>query len=107
MDAQLNGTLGGASGSERNGPQLPHGGGNAKMKIVYTVVERQGKSFWTRVGGGFFNRDGSINVKLDAIPVSGTLQLRDWSPRDAGERHDTDVKPSDFAFGPPATDIPF
>ena len=49
-----------------------------QMKIVYTVVEgRDGKSFWTRVGVAFVNRDGSWNLKLDAIPTNGTLQVRD------------------------------
>jgi len=53
------------------------------MKAVYTVVERgQGKSFWVRVGVGFTNRDGSLNLRLDAIPVNGTLQVRDWDPYD-------------------------
>jgi hypothetical protein len=57
------------------------------MKIVYTVVERgPGKSFWTRVGVGFVNRDGSMNLKLDAIPVNGTLQVRDWEERDGVRR---------------------
>jgi hypothetical protein len=51
------------------------------LKIVYTVVERgPGKSFWTRVGIGTVNRDGSLNLRLDAIPVNGTLQVRDWEP---------------------------
>jgi hypothetical protein len=50
------------------------------MKSVWTVVERgqQGKSFWTRVGVGFVNRDGSITVKLDAIPCNGQLHVREW-----------------------------
>jgi|HubBroStandDraft_1064217.scaffolds.fasta_scaffold126420_2 hypothetical protein len=53
------------------------------MKIVYTIVDRSpGKSFWTRVGVGFVNRDGSINLRLDAIPISGTLNVRDWEERD-------------------------
>jgi hypothetical protein len=53
------------------------------MKAVFTVVERgQGKSFWIRIGVGFTNRDGSLNLKLDALPVSGTLQVRDWEPND-------------------------
>ena len=55
------------------------------MKFVYTVVEREGaqggkdekKSFWIRIGVAFVNRDGSMNVKLDALPVNGTLQIRD------------------------------
>jgi len=52
---------------------------NKTMKVVWTVVERgQGKSFWTRVGVGFVNRDGSITLRLDAIPMSGTLQVREW-----------------------------
>jgi hypothetical protein len=53
-----------------------------QMKTVYTVVDRGGKSFWVRVGVGFTNRDGSLNLRLDAIPVNGTLQVRDWEPHD-------------------------
>ncbi|HXN31039.1 MAG TPA: hypothetical protein VN894_04225 [Polyangiaceae bacterium] len=49
------------------------------MKVVWTVVDRgQGKSYWTRVGVGFVNRDGSITLRLDAIPINGTLQVREW-----------------------------
>jgi hypothetical protein len=29
---------------------------------------------------GFVNRDGSISLRLDCIPISGTLQVRDWEP---------------------------
>lgn len=54
-----------------------------KVKVVYTVVERgEGKSFWVRVGVGSTNRDGSLNLRLDAIPVNGLLQVRDWEPND-------------------------
>jgi hypothetical protein len=55
---------------------------NKSMKIVYTVSERDNKSYWTRIGVAFTNRDGSINMKLDAVPLVGTLQLRDPEPRD-------------------------
>ena len=56
-----------------------------KVKIAYTVVEREkdGRRFWVRVGAAFVNRDGSLNVRLDAMPVNGTLQIRDYQPRDA------------------------
>jgi hypothetical protein len=50
------------------------------MKSVYTVVDRGGKSFWVRIGVGFTNRDSSLNLRLDAIPVNGTIQVRDWEP---------------------------
>ena len=62
-----------------------------EMKLVYTVVEgRDGKSFWTRVGVAFVNRDGSWNLKLDAIPTNGTLQVRD---REFEERKDDAATP--------------
>ncbi len=62
---------------------------NVKMKVVYTIVETKGgKSFWMKVGIGFINHDGSINLKLDALPVNGNLQVRDYEPRD-DRRSDT------------------
>jgi hypothetical protein len=54
------------------------GSARADMKTVYAITERGGRSFWTKVGVGFTNRDGSINLKLDAIPVSGQLQVREY-----------------------------
>lgn len=58
----------------------------SKMKIVYVITERGNKSFWNRIGAAFLNADGSINVKLDAVPVSGELQIRDYVARE--ERDD-------------------
>jgi hypothetical protein len=55
---------------------------NGKMKIVYVISQRNGKSYWNRVGVAFVNSDGSINVKLEAMPVSGELQIRDYSARE-------------------------
>jgi len=60
----------------------------AKQRFeVHTIVKRDGqngeqKSFWVRVGSAFTNKDGSINVFLDALPVNGQLQLRVPQPRD-------------------------
>jgi hypothetical protein len=56
----------------------------SKMKIVYVISERNGKSYWNRVGVAFVNNDGSINVKLDAMPVSGELQIRDYVAKEDG-----------------------
>lgn len=55
---------------------------NAKMKIAYVITERNGRSYWNRVGVGFVNSDGSINLRLEAVPVSGELQIRDHVPRE-------------------------
>ncbi len=57
-----------------------------KIKAVFTVTERGGKSYWTRVGVGFMNSDGSLTLRLDAIPVNGQLQVRDHEPYDARRR---------------------
>jgi hypothetical protein len=58
--------------------------GNGKARLIaYTVVEwGEGKSYWLRVGNAFENRDGSLNVYLDAIPVNGRLQIRQYAPDD-------------------------
>jgi hypothetical protein len=56
----------------------------SKMKIVYVICERNGKSYWNRIGAAFVNNDGSINVKLDAVPISGELQIRDYVAKEDG-----------------------
>jgi hypothetical protein len=53
-----------------------------KFKVCYVITERGDKSFWNRIGVAFTNKDGSINVKLDALPTGGTLQIRDYEPRE-------------------------
>ena len=53
-----------------------------RMKIAYVITQRKDKNFWNRVGVAFVNNDGSINVKLEAVPVSGEIQIRDYQPRD-------------------------
>jgi hypothetical protein len=69
------------------------------MKAVWTMVERataggSPKTYWTRVGVGFVNRDGSINLRLDAIPINGTLQVREWEPYERrSEAADASARP--------------
>ena len=46
-------------------------------KVVYNVVERTGRKFWLRLWLAFVNRDGSLNVRLDAVPLTGQLHIRD------------------------------
>jgi len=52
------------------------------FKVAYVITERDDKKYWNRIGVAFTNKDGSINVKLDALPTGGTLQLRAFEPRD-------------------------
>jgi hypothetical protein len=50
------------------------------MKQLVAVVTRNDKSYWTRIGVGFENSDGSWNLRFDLIPTDGstTIQLRDF-----------------------------
>ncbi len=66
-----------------------------KMKVAYVITERNDKTYWNRIGVAFSNRDGSINVKLDAVPISGTLQIRDYEPRDESLRSPAAQSPVD------------
>ena len=47
------------------------------------VVRKEGEGSWVEVGSAWINADESINVYLDAIPVSGRLQIRDPRARNA------------------------
>lgn len=48
---------------------------------AFNIIEgNDGRSRWIKIGTAFVNRDGSINVKLDCIPVNGEIQLRATRP---------------------------
>ncbi|MFT3694517.1 MAG: hypothetical protein QM831_15320 [Kofleriaceae bacterium] len=58
-----------------------------KMYKVLAAVERNGQTFWSRMGVGFPNRDESINMLLDFLPVATKdgqvkLQLRELTDED-------------------------
>ena len=53
---------------------------------VYTIVEREGqKDYWQRIGAGWENRDGSFNLALNALPLSGRLNVRPADDRPTGD----------------------
>lgn len=61
--------------------------GEVKRRAVFVITEREvaggeRKTFWTRIGAAFDNRDGSVTLMLEAFPVSGKMQIRD-DDRDA------------------------
>ncbi len=49
-----------------------------KLKAVYTIVEGEklDRPLFRRIGTGFVNRDASLSIVLDALPVSGRLHVR-------------------------------
>lgn len=60
-------------------------------KAVYTIADRgNGRKHWVRIGTAFVNRDGSLNVRLDAVPINGQLHIRDATPRELPAGRDLD-----------------
>ncbi|HET9955613.1 MAG TPA: hypothetical protein VFQ61_13960 [Polyangiaceae bacterium] len=55
---------------------------NSRLKIAYVIAQRGGRNYWNRVGVAFLNNDGSLNVKLEAVPVNGEVHIRDYVPRE-------------------------
>ncbi|MEW6440242.1 MAG: hypothetical protein AB1640_04830 [bacterium] len=53
------------------------------MKDVFTIIEKEGwdKGIWRKVGSAFENRDGSLTIFLDALPVNGRLHVRERKPK--------------------------
>ncbi len=66
----------------------------AKLKIAYHIRKEEGqdKAFFNRVGKAFLNKDGSLNLILEYIPMpvvnrNGTVEqvtinIRDYEPRE-------------------------
>ena len=61
---------------------------NKESKAVFTVTEtKDKKSIWNRVGTAFVNRDGSLNVLLNNLPLDGKLHIRDSKFPDKSNGH--------------------
>lgn len=54
---------------------------------AYTIVETNGDAddYWQRVGSAWINKDGSINISLNALPLNGKLHIREPKPSDDSE----------------------
>ena len=46
-------------------------------------VAKSDKPFWDRIGVAFRNRDGSLNVQLNSLPLDGKLHIRESKPAPA------------------------
>ncbi len=67
--------------------------GGAPTHVIWHIRDREGKkAFWTEIGVGFTNRDGSIALKINLMPMDGgmilvkPLEPRDWRERDESDR---------------------
>lgn len=54
------------------------GGSGKKPLAVYSIIERKEKKHWIKIGAAFPNRDGSVTLYLDALPLgTNCLQIRE------------------------------
>ena len=80
-------------------------------KVICPIERKDGGTYWMRLGNGHTNKDNSINLYLDAMPVNGKLQLRELTEEELRER---EQKRSTYASrgesaapSPAAGQIPF
>lgn len=76
------------------------------FKVISPIEKKDGGTYWMRVGTGYPNKDQSINLYLDALPLNHKLQLREMDEEDLQgrgrkQREDGPAAPAGN------TDIPF
>jgi hypothetical protein len=66
--------------------------GKRMYKVISPIERKDGSGkYWLRCGSAFLNKDLSINVYIDALPLAGqkdgvTLQLREYTEDELRER---------------------
>lgn len=72
----------------------------AAQFVAFCIVDRgDSTTSWIRCGRARLNRDGSLNVRLDALPLNGELHLRPVDTSGAG----ASPRPSQPATSPEPT----
>lgn len=63
--------------------------------VAYAIRERpHSASSWIRIGTAWLNRDGSLNLYLDALPVDGKVHVRRAPVNDAAEKSADEQTPA-------------
>ena len=56
-------------------------------KVVCPIEKKDGTgTYWSRLGIAHTNKDESINIYLDTLPMNGKIQLREWTEEELRER---------------------
>jgi hypothetical protein len=64
-----------------------------KRYAVFSIRQKNNGSIWTRSGSAWMNKDGSMNLYLDVLPIDGLLHVRE-----PGEKRDAAPEPRPEAF---------
>src|SRR5262249_48937183 len=67
-----------------------------KKLAVFSIRGDKGGSVWVRAGSAWINKDGSMNVLLDVLPLDGKLHVRE-----AAEKNSSVVVASKDVTAPP------
>ena len=72
---------------------------SGKRYQVFSVREtrdREGRatSVWVKAGSAWVNRDGSLNVYLDVLPLDGKLHVREALERGEGKASSANGSPA-------------
>ena len=76
------------------------------FKVLVPINKKDGTTYWMRIGTAFPNKDDSINLYLDALPIEGKLQLRAFEERDYREKAQP-LAPPQLDMGNEAEALPF
>lgn len=84
----------------------------AERLDALTVREHNNKSYWTKIGAAFPNRNGpGYIVRLDAMPASNegqfTIHLREPLPRDGQQQRQSGGQGGNSYGGDYGEDAPF
>lgn len=72
----------------------PNGNRTKMFKVLCPVERKDGGTYWMRVGSAFPNKDQSINLYLDALPLGhNKLQLREMEEEDFGRNRKRELEP--------------
>jgi hypothetical protein len=76
------------------------------FKVISPIDKRDGSKFWMSCGVGYRNKDQSINMYIDALPVATgkdgrplTLQLREVTEEELRERREKRERASGGGYG--------
>ena len=65
--------------SKNNSPTYEIFGITKRESTTTSDGGKEKRSYWTRLGVGFTNKDESVNLKFDYLPANGAkIQLRKW-----------------------------
>lgn len=82
-----------------------------KMSVQCPVEGKDGKTYWRSMGIGFVNRDNSISIILEGLPVNGRLYVSEWKDWKDGARAPRQMTAlTEVPMVPPqpvANDLPF